>query len=297
MLKAADKPLLLVLLVFQLLWYISDGWLSKVLLNIAGYDVNFWESIKIAVLGVVGSQFVPLAGGSMATYYLFRRLDVPAPAIFFLMITWSILIGINYVLFFLVSLILLPATIYKFIPPQIFIVLSLLLAAIILLLIHNGRLFIILWKSIGSLINKLSKKTLVDINWVEVFVGKLFASAHLLIKNKLGLAKAATGAFLFFAINLTTLYLSFLVFGFKPHVFTLIFGFMTSMFLALITLAPETPGVMEASLTAVFVSLGFPTHITVFSLLLFRTVSFWLPLAFGIWSFLKLRKENIIKLD
>jgi uncharacterized protein (TIRG00374 family) len=72
----------------------------------------------------------------------------------------------------------------------------------------------------------------------------------------------------------------------------LIFGYTVSLVLTIASLAPETPGVVEGSMAIVFSGLGFPAHITVLSILLFRIFSYWLPLPLGIVAYFKMKKSG-----
>ncbi|PIR01913.1 MAG: hypothetical protein COV63_02515 [Candidatus Nealsonbacteria bacterium CG11_big_fil_rev_8_21_14_0_20_37_68] len=56
---------------------------------------------------------------------------------------------------------------------------------------------------------------------------------------------------------------------------------------------PGTPGVMEASLMVVFIKIGLPVHIVFFASLLFRIFTYWLPLPISVFSYWRLRKNNI----
>jgi len=58
-------------------------------------------------------------------------------------------------------------------------------------------------------------------------------------------------------------------------------------------LIPGIPGVMEASLMMVFIKIGLPAHIVLFASLLFRIFSYWLPLPIGVFSYWRLKKNDI----
>ena len=303
LLKEANKAFLLFLIIFQGICYFGDGWLSKILLKIAGFNLKLKETLEVAFLGVIGGQFIPLIGGSIITYFFYRKLKVSSGAILFLITGWSIFTLFSYFLFFLLSIVFLPESFLHFIPPKsIFIILILVVFLFILtffLFKNRGKFFLYLLNFFVRIINRAGrffrKKEIINPGRSKIFVSDFYASFDLLLTDKTKIPLALLAAILFYAGNVSTLYFSFLVFGFRPNLALLVFGFTIGTVLPVFTLLAETPGVMEASLTLIFTGLGFPVHIALFSSLLFRLFSFWLPLPVGIFSYFKLKKQ-IIKL-
>ncbi len=298
LLEEANKPLLLFLLIFQIINYLGDGWLSKILLAIAGFKVNFKDTLKIAVLGVVGNHVAPFAGGTIITFYSYKKLNIPSAVISFLVFTWSFFIWANYFLFFILSLLLLPSLFLKFVSfkETIIIILgfSLIFAILFVLFRRRGKYFTwflnVFSKSINKIINFFNKRILLRPRLFKKFISDFHQYFDFLQKNKDKIPRLLLSSFLFYLGDILTLYFSFLVFGFQPNPALLIFGYTISLVLTLFTLMPGTPGIMEASLTMVFIKIGFPAHIALFATLLFRLFSYWLPLPAGIFSYWRLKK-------
>lgn len=297
--KEANKFFLLFLVFFQGICYFGDGWLSKILLKIAGFNLKLKETIEVAFLGVIGGQFIPLIGGSVITYFFYKKLKVSSGAILFLITSWTIFTFFCYFLFFLLSIFFLQKSFLNFITYKnlfiILIVVVLLFIFIFFLFKNKGKFFLSILNFFVRIINKLGnffkKKELINPETPKNFVADFYKSFDLLLINKSKLPKAFLAATLFYLGNIFTLYFSFLIFGFRPNLALLIFGYTIGIVLPLFTLMSETPGVMETSLTLIFVELGFPAHIALFSCLLFRLFSFWLPLPIGIFSYFKLKKQ------
>jgi uncharacterized protein (TIRG00374 family) len=158
----------------------------------------------------------------------------------------------------------------------------------------RGKFFLSLLNFFIRIINKagkfFKKKEIINPERPKIFVSDFYTSFDLLLTNKTKIPQALLAAILFYVGDVSTLYFSFLVFGFRPNLALLVFGFTIGTVLPVFTLLAETPGVMEASLTLIFIGLGFPAHIALFSSLLFRLFSFWLPLPIGIFSYFKLKK-------
>jgi uncharacterized protein (TIRG00374 family) len=306
LMKEAKKIFLLFLIISQSLCYFGDGWLSKILLKIAGFNLKLKDTLKIAVLDVIGGQFVPLIGGSLITYFFYKKFKVSSGAILFLISSWTIFTCFSYFLFFLLSLIFLPKSFLHFISQKnIFTILAIVIFIIIMIYFlfkKRGRFSLSLLNFFVRIINKAGrrlfrKKEIINPERPKIFISDFYASFDLLAVHKTKIPQALLAAILFYIGDILTLYFSFLVFGFHPNPALLVFGFTIGTVLPIFTLISETPGVMEASLALTFTGLGFPVHIALFSSLLFRLFSFWLPLPLGIISYFKLKRENdIIKL-
>jgi len=300
LLKEANKPLLLFLVIFQIITYLGDGWLSKILLAIAGFKVNFKDTLKIAVLGVVGNHVAPFLGGTIITFDSYKKLNIPSAAISFLVFSWSFFIWANYSLFFLLSLLLLPGLFFKFISLKesliIILGLSLVFTVLFVLFRRGGKYFIwflnIFSKPINKIINFFDKKTLLRPHLFEKFISDFYQCFDFLQKNKGKIPQVLLSSFLFYLGDVLTLHFSFLVFGYHPNLALLILGYTISLILTLFTLIPGMPGVMEASLLVVFIKIGFPAHIVLLSSLLFRIFSYWLPLPIGVFSYWRLKKNS-----
>lgn len=303
LLKEANKPLLFFLVIFQIINYLGDGWLSQILLSIAGFKVNFRDTLKIAILGVMGNHVAPFAGGTIITFYSYKKLNIPSAVISFLVFTWSFFIWANYFLFFLLSLLLLPSLFFKFISFKetliIILGLSLIFAILFFLFRRRGKYFIrflnIFSKPINKIIGFFNKKISLRSHLFERFISDFHQCFDYLQKNKGKIPRLLFSSLLFYLGDILTLYFSFLVFGYHLNLALLIFGYTLSLVLTLFTLIPGIPGVMEASLMVVFIKIGLPAHIVLFASLLFRIFSYWLPLPIGAFSYWKLKKNNIAR--
>lgn len=296
--KQADKSLLLLLALFQMINYLGDGMLSRLLLGIAGFKVGLKDTLKIAILGVVGNHVAPFVGGAIVTFYSYKKLDIPSAMISFLLFCWSIFVWSIYVLFFVLSLFLLPSLFFEFFTPQVglsVIFVVILLAVLLFFLFRKkGKYLVSALKVFSRCFNKIASFFSSRISLRPHFFEKFFADFHqylvFLKEHKRKIPRALLYAFLFYIGDILTLYFSFLVFGYHPNPVLLVFGYTISLVLTLFTLMPGTPGVMEASLVFVFIKAGFPADVALFASLLFRIFSYWLPLPVGVVSYWRLRK-------
>jgi len=272
--------------------------LSQTLLAIAGFKVKFRNALKIAILGVVGNHVAPFIGGTIVTFYSYKKLRIPAAVISFLVFTWTLFVWLNYILFFLLSLLLLPSLVFNFVSFKIIFIIitgAFLISVIFYVLFRKrGKYFVrflnFFSKPVTKIIGFFNKKFSFKPKLFENFISEFHQSFALLLKNKNKIPQVFFFSFLFYIGDILTLYFSFLVFGFQPNFIFLIFGYTLSLVLTVFTLMPGAPGIMEASLIMVFIKFGFPAHIAIFSALLFRIFSYWLPLPFGIFSYWRLKK-------
>jgi uncharacterized protein (TIRG00374 family) len=299
--KEANKALLLLLLFLQLVSYFSDVWLSWVLINIEGTAVKLKDVMRVTILGVLGGQAAPIMGSAVITYIFYRKLKVPSAKIFFQITMWLSFVFLSYFLPFLFSLIFLPNLFFTFIS-RIAAVSGLIIFFTLVLFLYflfreQGRKLIAILHFFTKIINAVKiklKRLPIDFARIDNFVGNFYRCFPVLLRHKTKIVQASFGALVYYFGNVATLYFSFLVFGFKPNLAMVIFGYMIALILSMLTLVPETPGVIESSLVLVFLGLGFPAHIALFSSLLFRLFSFWLPLPLGIITYFTIRKNDII---
>lgn len=300
MLQEANKTFLLFVALAQIFCYIGDGWLSKILLEIAGFRVKLKTAVQIAILDVLGNQLVPFIGANVVTYAFYKRLKVSLHAIVFLTTAWTILNLITSSSLAIGAFLFAPASLLQVVSfPKILLLgtLGILEFAFLIFFIKKRwqpllfliDLFVRILNILGTLIRK---KEFVNPLKLRSFVMHLADTTEVLGTNKLKILKALFASFLFYVADIATLYFSFLVFGFRPPLAILVFGFIISTAIALFTLMPETPGIMETSLTVVFVALQFPPHVALLASLLFRLFTFWVPLALGIGVYIKLKKTT-----
>lgn len=306
--KEANKSIILLLVIFQGLSYLGDGLLSQILLTTSGFRVKLKDTLKIAVLGVVGYHVAPFVGGTIITYQSYKKLGVPTAIISFLVFSWTVFIWMTYIFFFLLSLLLLPNLIFNFVSSKIIFaaLFGVILVSICGFILFRQRGKYLIWflnilsKPIDKIIKIFHKKSLFISELFKKFISDFCQCFSFLWRNKKKIPLALFFSLLFYFGDIFTLYFSFLVFGFKPNFPLLIFGYTLSLVLTLLSLVPGAPGIMEASLIVIFIKLGFPAHVVLFSSLLYRLFSYWLPLPIGIFSyftFKTLKKGNYAKIS
>lgn len=289
--KEAKLSLLWILVLLQALSYVSDGWLSQILLRIAGFRVGFKNTLSVAVLSVLGGQIAPFFGGTVLIFYFYKKLKLPSGAILFLTTSWTLCNLVVAFLFFVFSLFFMPKSDLSIINRPIItaiLFLSLALALLIYFLMkQNGRRLVVVLNYLTRLLNKIG----VHPAKPQKFVADFYQSYNLLISNKRHLPEIIAATIAYYLTTVLTLYFAFLVFGYHLSFTTVIFSLTVASILTVLALVPATPGVMEASLTLVFLKLGVPAHVALLTTVLYRLLSYWLPLPLSAFLYFKVKSS------
>jgi len=253
------------------------------------------------MLGVIGNHVAPFVGGTVVTYYFYKKLNVPVAIISFLVFPWTLFVWLISFFLFLISLLFLPNLFFSLISLRDIFILIIIIIAIILIchiaFRKRGKYLICFLNIFSKLTNRIglffNKRNIFKPRFFEKFISDFHQCLDLLLKNEREIPKLIISSLMFYLGDVATLYFSFLVFGYHTNIALLIFGYTISIVLTVFTLMPGAPGVMEASLMMVFIKLGVPVHIALFASLLFRLFSYWLPLPIGFFSYLKIKKEDV----
>ncbi len=297
--KRASKDLIPLLLLAQALYYFGDGWLSKVVLDMGGYNLRLKDTVRIAILGIVGNQAIPVFGGVAISYYFYRKMRLPHEAVIFLVISWTLIVYIMYAIFFFLSLLFAPLSPLYFLPPPVLItsiiVVVLVVISLYFLFKEEGEKLASLCEKVARGLNRVGqvfhKRELLDPERPKRFIPRLYETFRMLGTNYYKLPSALFASLLFYLGNIFTLYFAFLIFGYKLSFFHIVFCYSLSLLLSALTLVPQAPGVLLASLSVIFTALGVPAHIVILSGTLYRAFSYWLPLLVGVVSLIHMRRE------
>jgi len=113
---------------------------------------------------------------------------------------------------------------------------------------------------------------------VDDFVDQLVNTGLVLRKGWHG---PAAGAVVNIVFDMATLYLLFLAAGYRVPVGVLLAGYGLPLLVGRLPIVPGGVGVVEATMTAIFVALGAPPDATLIATLGYRLFSFWLPTLLG----------------
>jgi putative heme transporter len=100
---------------------------------------------------------------------------------------------------------------------------------------------------------------------------------------------AVIGAAGYWAFSIGVLWASFHAFGVQVPLGVVVQGFFLGMVANLFPLAPAGVGAVDAGMIGAFVLFGIPEETVFPAVLIFRLVSFWMPIPPGIFAFFQLR--------
>jgi uncharacterized protein (TIRG00374 family) len=101
---------------------------------------------------------------------------------------------------------------------------------------------------------------------------------------------AVIGAAGFWAFNIGVLWASFHSLGIQVPFAVVVQGFFLGMVANLFPLAPAGVGAVDAGMIGAFVLFGLPEETVFPAILIFRLISFWMPIPPGVVAFFQLRK-------
>jgi uncharacterized protein (TIRG00374 family) len=91
----------------------------------------------------------------------------------------------------------------------------------------------------------------------------------------------AVGAALNIGFDMLTLYLVFVAAGHIVSPGVLLAGYGLPLLIGKVGFLPGGVGIVETTMTAIYVSMGVPNHVTIVVILGYRLISFWIPTLLG----------------
>ncbi len=287
-------------LLSQVLSYFGSGYLLQKTLAIARQNVSLMLSTLI-VLGAASVSMV--AGGTIGSSTAIYRwtsgkegsiegatLASLLPSLFNDMVL--VILSIVGLVYLLLAHNLTEIQVIGF--SITLVVLGLLFGVAILAMRYQDRTTgVINW--ISALLARFRKKAY-DPDLTRKEVDNLFTAWEALWHK--GWHLLALGAFLNVFFDMFTLYFLFVASGHVVTIGVLITGYALPILLGKMAfILPGGLGVVETSMTALFSSLGIPSHIAVVAVLGYRLISFWIPSisGFPIAGYLQSRRAKSAK--
>jgi uncharacterized protein (TIRG00374 family) len=134
-----------------------------------------------------------------------------------------------------------------------------------------------------------SRHLLENLGKVPATLGEGFRFALGLFAHPSKGGLAVIGAAGFWATSIGVLWASFHAFGVHVPLAVVVQGFFLGMVANLFPLAPAGVGAVDAGMIGAFVLFGIPEETVFPAVLIFRLVSFWMPIPPGIFAFFQLR--------
>lgn len=287
--KSVNPLWILVAVCMQILQYASDGWLSQILLRIINFKLSFRDSLRIASLDIFSSHLLPVGrvGSVASVFYFYRKLGVDPEAIVFEVAAWAAVTSSVLIVIFLVSLYFLPPD-FSYTP---FLHLGYVLSFLLTIVLFFAFLY---YATKGRIVRFFIKAQLLRFSWgfyIVGFLSKWRNYKNLMRHHPLLLTQAFLASAGYYLGDIATLAICFLAFGQHPSFAILTFAYTASLIAGMITLTPAGLGATDATLALVFLSTRIDPVISVGTILVFRLITFWLPIPAGAISYFSLKKK------
>jgi len=287
--------------ILEFLFYFGMAVLLYVILDVINKKLKFWDLLRLSYLANFAMHLLPLAfvGAGIINYYFLRLKGLTSGQTIITIVLRNVFTYMAMAILLVISIIYLP-THAELSRLQAYIVVSLTLFAIGLLFYmfylyyHKDKFYIKAHQFVGFLnwiSEKIRKKSFVSHQKTRKIVDEIYQGFQLLDQKRASIPYAIFGGLLNWLGDIICLGLVFLAFGYEIHIGVLIFGYLISQILAIASFIPGGLGVVEASLGLIIIGFGAPAEITWMSVLVFRLLSFWLPIPIGMYSFYSLSAE------
>ncbi len=275
--------------------YLGSGYLLTALVKLSNGSLSL---IKGSVITLAGYSFGMVAGGmvgsSAATYRWMQKEDVPPEAA---TLAGTIPALFNDIVLLFVSMVGLA---HLLIVHQLTRLQGVSFAVILVVLV--GLIALLIWglRKRESLTLRAGKfghwwaairKREYHPEKTEAGLNNLFNAADMLVTGgwRGPLFGAAIGVF----FDMLTLYFLFIAAGYPIRFGVLLTGYGLPMLLGKMAfMFPGGVGIIESTMTGIYASLGLPDAVTIVVVLVYRILSFWLPLLLGFPLVLFLQHKN-----
>ncbi|MGA0733801.1 MAG: lysylphosphatidylglycerol synthase transmembrane domain-containing protein, partial [Candidatus Nanopelagicales bacterium] len=148
-------------------------------------------------------------------------------------------------------------------------------------------LFLVILLSLGKVRNWLFAK-------LKPFLEQITPTFNVLIQEPLRLMLGAISALLLNLIYIVAFYGSIKAFGGEISFATAAFVYLAGATIGQLAPVPGGIGAVEATLIAALTATGLPSGIALSGVLLYRVITFWLPVLPGWFAFAYLQKQKAI---
>jgi uncharacterized protein (TIRG00374 family) len=149
-------------------------------------------------------------------------------------------------------------------------------------------------QGVNRLVEKFAHRNLYDAERVRGGVNDFYRALALARRDPLRVWVSFCCALTRLSCDAVALYLAYGAIGYPIAPGTVLLIFIVSTSVATMTVVPGQIGVMETSLSLMSTALGVPLPMAVSASLLFRVISFWLPVPFGYAFAWQLQRREMI---
>jgi uncharacterized protein (TIRG00374 family) len=290
----ADPVWIAVAIGFNVLAYATYIALFKAVVGGDALRLTWLETYEINMAGVAGTLLFSAggAGGIALTYWALRKAGMRRRDVGRRMVAF---VSLHYV-FYPIALILFGILLRTGVMNgKDSVELTIIPAAIAGLMLITGALIILIPADVEQRVIRLapgerSRHLVETVAKVPATLGEGFRFALSLFAHPSSGGLAVIGAAGFWAASIGVLWASFHAFGLHIPLAVVVQGYFLGMVANLFPLAPAGVGAVDAGMIGAFVLFGIPEETVFPAILIFRLVSFWMPIPPGVLAFFQLRQ-------
>ncbi len=281
--------------------YVCTGSLYQTLLRLYQHPqvIKLRELLRTSVVIVFLNQAIPTAGGSGGAFFL-RRLGkngVPSGEALSMVLLEKITYYIAHLLALVVGFVLFSLVTNAKLSALHISVGILGVAAytvfLTLLFIFSGR------SPVTYLSHRLAKikwlRRLLerfDISLSEIKSGEWHSPWVMLRRHTFGISAPVLWQLGIVLVDASTIYAVFHGFGVQVAWITVVFCFALTMAVSSVSVFPGALAFFEGSMTLFYTALGVELHTALITTLVYRVLSFWLPMPVGLIMYRRLQKDD-----
>lgn len=156
------------------------------------------------------------------------------------------------------------------------------------------KILLSLYRKVSGFFGRLFRRRFFSEAGLKTTIRRLYQSISVARNHPSEVLGAfACGALTLFA-DILCLYFAFSALGFEIHPGTVVVGYTVANYAGAISMLPDGIVVTEGSLALVYSSLAVPQKIAAMAILIFRLISYWLPIPLGFLALWTLRRRSLL---
>lgn len=259
--------------------------------------ITYKDLFKASIVSLFLNQAIPTASisGKGYLFYFFQSRKIPSQIAFSAIILETFTFYLSHVFLLLLSIFIL--IIFK---PTKFgdVVWIVAIFGIFLFLFFDALVLLFSKKTMPGLKSKIEKHKNLSFLFNKILklqgketIMEEWESLWGLLKNRF-LWLAVLWQIMIHLADAATIFILFLGFNFHPPFFAILIGATLAKVIAKISVSPGSLGFFEGAMVFFYVAFSIPFNLTVIVTLLFRALSFWLPMPIGLFLYKQLQRPK-----
>jgi len=302
--KRAKTEFILLALAAESLRYLGVALLTQIIVGFLGRRIELLPTLGAIFAGSSVNRLL-YAGGIGGMYVRYRYLeknDLSLGAVSVLFFLQYIISALVLLATFILGLLYLLT--HRGLTPQEILASGVIVVAVLGVMGYFVRLcrkrkklekmLLSLHRKVSSFLLWFFRRSFFSEAGLKAAIRRLYQSIRVARKHPWEVLGAfACGALTLFA-DILCLYFAFSALGFQIHPGTVLVGYTVANYAGAISMLPDGIVATEGSLALVYSSLAVPQKVAAMAILLFRLISYWLPIPLGFLALWILRRRSLL---